>query len=96
MIGYPANTCHSPVALGQANSLHNRPIAKLDNLPDLRNYPVKSGEAAMDIVGWLRSVIRATETCASFASAMDLAGRRFYTLISAETDRKQLIKNCTN
>src|SRR5580704_11913230 len=51
-----ANTGHSPVALGQANSLPNRPIAKLDTLPHLRNYPAKPCEAAMDVGVWLCSL----------------------------------------
>jgi class 3 adenylate cyclase len=44
------------VALGQANTLPNRPIAKLDTLPHLRNYPAKPCEAAMDVGKWLRGL----------------------------------------
>jgi class 3 adenylate cyclase/tetratricopeptide (TPR) repeat protein len=36
--------------------LPNRPIAKLDTLPHLRNYPAKPCEAAMDVGVWLCSL----------------------------------------
>jgi class 3 adenylate cyclase len=86
------------VALGQANSLPNRPIAKLDTLAHLRNYPAKPCEAAMDVGGWLRGLNlgrhekKFRESKIDFDVLADLTDGDLQELGLPLGDRKRLLK----